>query len=229
MANFNTHINVAFVASSITGLIAYKAGMLTASEFFLCNLAGTVGGLLPDIDLNYSIPAKVGFNLASLLVAFLMMVYWAKQISIIWLLLLWVFTYAVMRWGVFRLFNHFTIHRGIVHSVPYMAILSLSLVLVSFYGMRYDAVFSWFLGLFLFFGTIIHLILDEIYSVNFLNLKVKKSFGTALKFFSFKQVWWYVGLYVLLIVMLVLAPPFHLFWQTLTDPMSCSLLKSAIL
>lgn len=229
MANFNTHINVAFVASSITGLIAYKAGMLTASEFFLCNLAGTVGGLLPDIDLNYSIPAKVGFNLASLLVAFLMMVYWAKQISIIWLLLLWVFTYAIMRWGVFGLFNHFTIHRGIVHSVPYMAILSLSLVLVSFYGMRYDAVFSWFLGLFLFFGTIIHLILDEIYSVNFLNLKVKKSFGTALKFFSFKQVGWYVGLYVLLIVMLVLAPPFHLFWQTLTDPMSWSLLKSAIL
>ena len=52
MANFNTHISVAFVASGVTGLVIYKAGMLIAPEYLMCVVAGTIGGLLPDIDLE---------------------------------------------------------------------------------------------------------------------------------------------------------------------------------
>ena len=42
MANFNTHISVAFVASGVTGLVIYKAGMLTAPEYLMCVVAGTI-------------------------------------------------------------------------------------------------------------------------------------------------------------------------------------------
>lgn len=229
MANFNTHISVAFLASGVAGLLAYKAGMVTAPQFLLCTLVGTVGGLLPDIDLDHSVPAQVGFNVASLLTAFAVVIYWSAQSSIVGLMGLWVISYVLMRWGVFKLFNHLTSHRGIVHSVPYLAIMAVILVYVSFYGMKYGAVVSWFLGLFLFFGAMVHLVLDEVYSVNVFGLRLKKSFGTALKVFSRKQLWWYVGLYALLAVMLWFAPPWRVFWSNLTDPITWMLLQESLL
>ncbi len=41
------------------------------------------------------------------------------------------------------------------------------------------------LGLFIGFGFIVHLILDEVYSVDLMNKRMKKSFGTALKLYSY--------------------------------------------
>ena len=137
MANFNTHISVAFLASSVAGLIVYKAGMLSAPEFLLCTVVGTLGGLLPDIDLDHSVPAQVGFNVISLLAAFGMVVYWVGVLSVVTLMAVWVLTYVSMRWGVFRLFNTLTSHRGIVHSVPYMFAVAMLVVYGCFYGLKY--------------------------------------------------------------------------------------------
>ena len=229
MANFNTHISVAFVASGVTGLVIYKAGMLTAPEFLWCVMTGTIGGLLPDIDLDHSVPAKVGFNVAALLSAFIMVIVFASYLSLVELGVTWGLTYFTVRYGVFNLFIQLTVHRGIVHSVPYLAIMAMGLVYASFYWLKHGAVFSWFLGAFLLFGALVHLVLDEAYSVNVLGLSVKKSFGTALKFFRVQQLWWYVGLYVILLLMIIFAPPFKLFWQTLNDPISWLILKKNFL
>jgi len=46
---------------------------------------------------------------------------------------------------------------------------------------------SWLSGLFIGFGFIVHLLLDEIYSVDLSNKRMKKSFGTALKLYSYKN------------------------------------------
>lgn len=229
MANFNTHISVAFVASGAAALVVYKAGMVSGAEYLLCVIAGTLGGLLPDIDLESSVPARIGFNVISLLVAFGMVIYWSARLSLVGLGLTWLATYLVMRWGVLQAFCRLTVHRGLVHSLPYMMLLALGLVYASFYGMKYGAVFSWFVGLFLFFGSMIHLLLDEIYSVNVFGLKLKKSFGTALKVFEPSKSGWYVGLYLGVIVLLVFAPPFKVFWQTLTDPISWLILQKNLL
>lgn len=229
MANFNTHISVAFVASGVAGLVIYKAGMLTAPEFLTCVLTGTIGGLLPDIDLDHSVPATIGFNLVSLLTAFLIVIILSGQLSLAELALTWLATYLLMRYGVFNLYSKLTVHRGIVHSIPYLAIMAMGLVYASFYGFKHGVVISWFLGLFLLFGALIHLLLDEIFSVNLLGLSVKKSFGTAFKVFDVKQTWWYVGLYALLAVMIVFAPPFKVFWHTLNDPISWFILKKNLL
>ena len=40
---------------------------------------------------------------------------------------------------------------------------------------------AWLSGGFVFLGGLIHLLLDEIYSVDLRNIKIKRSFGTALK------------------------------------------------
>jgi len=42
----------------------------------------------------------------------------------------------------------------------------------------------WLNGVFIALGFIIHLVLDELYSVDLSNARVKNSFGTALKLFS---------------------------------------------
>lgn len=65
---------------------------------------------------------------------------------------------------------------------------------------------SWLFGLFLFFGSLIHLLLDEIYSVNVFGLKVKKSFGTAIKFFERQKIWQYALLYLMIAVLFYVAP-----------------------
>ena len=55
----------------------------------------------------------------------------------------------------------------------------------------FDRVFSepahsaWLTGLFVLIGFIIHLVLDEIYSVDVEGAVIKKSFGTALKLFDY--------------------------------------------
>lgn len=229
MANFNTHISVAIIASSAAALIVYKAGILTTSEFLLCSLMGTLGGLLPDIDLDHAVPARVGFNVVAMLAGFAAVVYWVRVLSVAELVVIAGLVYAAVRWGVFGLFNRLSHHRGMVHSVPYMAILAVSLVMLMYHGLRWSATSSWLMGLFLWCGALLHLLLDEMFSVNVFGLKLKKSFGSAFKFFDFQQPAWYIGLYALLGAMLYMAPPFSVFWHTLTDPVSWLILKSALL
>lgn len=229
MANFNTHLTTAFLLSSTASLVIYKAGMVSTSEFLYCAVVGTIGGLLPDIDLDYSVPARVGFNLMSMVVAFGAVILWIGHLSVIELLVVWLISYTMMRWGVFMLFNALTVHRGIVHSVPYMAVLSLALVYISFYGFKKGTIFSWFLGVFLFFGAMVHLLLDEIYSVNIFGLKIKNSFGTAIKFFEIKNQRMYFLLYAIIVVMLFFAPPYHIFIEMLTNPETLALLEKNLL
>lgn len=229
MANFNTHLSVAFVASGMSALVLHKAGILTGAEFLLCTVVGTLGGLLPDIDLDSSVPARIGFNVLALLTAFLVVMYWTTVMSLASLMVVWLLTYVIMRYGVFNLFSSLTVHRGVVHSLPYLAIMALLLVDMSFYGLKYSAVLSWSLGVFLLAGSLIHLVLDEVYSVNVFGLKLKKSSGTAFKIFEYKRRWLYLGLYAALMVLVIFAPPFDLFWHTLTDPMTWLMLKKNLL
>jgi hypothetical protein len=54
-------------------------------------------------------------------------------------------------------------------------------------------------------GFLTHLILDEIYSIDVHGVRLKKSFGTALKFYSTRGWWPNVSTYGKLVVLLVLA------------------------
>ncbi|MGM8887925.1 metal-dependent hydrolase, partial [Psychrobacter sp. 1U2] len=70
MANFNTHLNVAFMVSGTLSLAVYKAGLVGDSGFLMCVALGTIGGLLPDLDSDHSTPIKLGFNIISFVFAF---------------------------------------------------------------------------------------------------------------------------------------------------------------
>ncbi len=118
-----------------------------------------------------------------------------------------------------------TVHRGVIHSVPYMAILGLALTYLSYDILHLPLTVSWFYGLFLFGGAMVHLALDELYSVNLSNMKMKRSSGTAMKFYQHKDKWWYLLLYVILALLVYIAPPFDAFWQQVSDPAAWAKLK----
>ncbi|WP_350562145.1 metal-dependent hydrolase [Psychrobacter sp. CAL346-MNA-CIBAN-0220] len=229
MANFNTHLNGAFAVSGILGLTIYKAGLIDDSGFLICVALGTIGGLLPDLDSDNSTPIKLGFNIASFVFAFGLVMHWRSELSLLSLLLLWLVGYGFMRYVVFRLFTSMTVHRGIIHSVPYMAILGLGLVCLNYYALHNPVNISWFYGLFLFGGAMVHLLLDEMYSVNLSGMTLKRSAGTAMKFYRHQDCWWYLLLYALLALLVFTAPPFAPLWEQLRDPTPWAQLKVGIL
>lgn len=229
MANFNTHLNVAFAASGIAALTVYKAGLIEDSSFLLCVALGTMGGLLPDLDSDNSTPIKLGFNITSFIFAFGLVMHWRDDLSLLALVALWLAGYAFMRYVVFNIFTTLTVHRGVIHSVPYMAILGLGLTCLAYFGLQLPLTASWFYGLFLFGGAMVHLALDELYSVNLMGMKMKRSSGTAMKFYQHKDKWWYLLLYVLLAALVTFAPPFDAFWQQLQDPTPWAQLKVGML
>ena len=219
MANFKTHFSVAAVASVAVSGLGFFAKLYGVGTAVFAVMVGTIGGLLPDIDLRSSRPAKKGFYFASLFLATFFSVLYASndktQEGAMYAMLLWVFVFGIFRFGVFELFSRITVHRGMVHSVPYMAVFGLILVYVAHYGLSLSAYTSWILGLFLFFGSLVHLILDEMYSVNIWNFKLKKSAGTAFKFFESDKPIQYAILYTLLGLLWIFAPSFYDTWSIL--------------
>ncbi|MGO2338978.1 MAG: metal-dependent hydrolase [Psychrobacter sp.] len=229
MANFNTHLNVAFMVSGTMSLTVYKAGLLNDSGFLVCVALGTIGGLLPDLDSDNSTPIKLGFNITSFIFAFGLVMHWRSELSLLSLMALWLAGYGFMRYVVFYVFTNMTVHRGVIHSVPYMAILGLGLTYLNYFVLQLPLTTSWFYGLFLFGGAMVHLTLDELYSVNLSNMKMKRSSGTAMKFYQHDDKWWYCLLYIILLLLLYVAPPFEPFWQQLRDPAPWAQLKVGIL
>jgi hypothetical protein len=83
---------------------------------------------------------------------------------------------------------------------------------------------AWLVGIFVFIGALIHLLLDELYSIDLEGRRLKKSFGTALKITEWRSplanllllallagCWWLVpGTPSLLLVLQRLLPLSHI-------------------
>jgi len=190
MADFKTHLTVASMSS---GLIctyfmtmnvpnAYKS----KNEVILYFILGIIGGILPDIDSEKSVPTSLFFNFLGPFCAFFV-VFSHDKYSFIELIIIWMLIFVGIKYVLLYLFTYLTSHRGIVHSVP-MGILCwflTSTILDRLFKLNNLA--SWLGGFFLFLGFLTHLILDELYSIDFVNFKLKQSFGTALKLGNFNS------------------------------------------
>ena len=184
MANFKTHISVAAALSGCLATGFLEVGIAAPKDVWLYFAMGTLGGILPDIDANNSIPGRMLFSFFAVVLAFLTLFSRANVYSIVELSILWMVTYVVVRYIIFQMFAKLTIHRGIFHSILaaiFFCFLTTNIVYY-FYGL--NALNAWISGLFVFIGYMIHLILDEMYSVDLIGAKIKKSFGTALKIIS---------------------------------------------
>jgi hypothetical protein len=184
MANFKTHVSVAAALSGVMATGFLVAGVATPKDVWLYFAMGTVGGILPDIDADHSIPGRMFFSFFALVVAFFMLFSRAGVFSIVELSLLWVVTYVVVRHVIFKLFARFSVHRGVFHSLLAAAFFGFLTTSLTYHLFRLSALGAWMSGLFVSVGYMIHLVLDEIYSVDLTGARVKRSFGTALKLIS---------------------------------------------
>ena len=70
MANFKTHLSVAAGCSGVLTTGCLAVGLATPQHVWLYFALGTLGGILPDIDANNSIPGRMLFSFFALIVAF---------------------------------------------------------------------------------------------------------------------------------------------------------------
>lgn len=187
MANFKTHTITAGIISLATASIAVNAHLIIYAEAVWLVFIGVIGGMLPDIDAGNSKPVRLLFTALATLAALLAIQIYAGHLNSLGLLMLAVVAYLLTRYGTFMLFNKLTRHRGVFHSVLAALFFTLLATCISHYWLHWHAVHAWLNGVFIGLGFIVHLLLDELYSVDLSNTKMKKSFGTALKLFSYNS------------------------------------------
>jgi hypothetical protein len=144
----------------------------------------TIGGLLPDLDSNSSVPVRELFSLAAVLVPLLL---WRRLMNAHYsdeeMFLILGGTYLGIRFGVSKVFKYLSVHRGMYHSIPAMFIAGLVVYLCYHSPSLRLRVF---LAVGVMIGYLSHLVLDELCSVDFHGAKFKlnKYAGSAVKFIS---------------------------------------------
>jgi len=187
MANFNTHVSIATAASMGAALVAANIHLIATADMPWLVFLGTLGGLLPDIDASNSRPVKLLFNVLALMGVAAALHAFKDGYAPYPLLLIVAGTYLFIRYGMFALFNALTVHRGVFHSVLAALFFALLMTCISYHFLHWDVLHAWLNGIFIAVGFIVHLLLDELYSVDLSNSRMKNSFATALKLFSYNN------------------------------------------
>ena len=206
MADFKTHLSAAGALSGMLAIGCLHTGLAEPKDALLFFAMGTVGGILPDIDSDHSIPVNILFSCLAILAAFFSVFSKIGTYSIVESILLWLAVFVVVRYLVFELFKRFTVHRGVFHSLlaaVFFCFLSATLLYDVF---ALSSVLAWLSGGFVLIGYLIHLLLDELYSVDMMGVRLKKSFGTALKPISFRYLKASVALIAATLVLYFFAP-----------------------
>jgi hypothetical protein len=187
MANFNTHLFIASAAGTGTALVAVNVHLIAYGDMPWLIFLSTLGGLLPDIDANNSRPVRLLFNVLALMGVAAVLRASNNNYAPYPLVLIAAGTYLFIRYGMFALFNSLTVHRGVFHSVLAALFFAMLMTCISFHYLHWDVLHAWLNGIFIALGFIAHLLLDELYSVDLSDSRMKNSFGTALKLFSYSN------------------------------------------
>lgn len=229
MANFNTHITYAAAGSGLLSVLCLQIDLVDQRNALLLALVGTIGGILPDIDLQRSYPSRILFSMMGLFFAFLMVFSLDNEFSIIGLWLVGIGSFLLIRFPVWYIFHHYTTHRGSTHSVVTALLCTFVTTAVSYHILGKDDLTSWLIGWFLFLGFILHLVLDEIYSVDFSNYRIKRSFGTALKLVDYNKTFKSALLIGLTFAVWFVTPDEARFWDILTSKETYQIISARFL
>ena len=184
MADYQTHLTGGVLVGTAAALLAGGLGLATVAELPFIALVGVWGGLAPDLDSDNSRPTQIMTDYATLILPTAALwripwlhAEWARAV-VAWLLLA-----ALVRWPLMWTFKRFTEHRGMFHSIPAALIFGGLAFLLA--GRRVDDVpLQTAAGISATAGYFTHLILDELWSVDFEGRRIKRSFGTALSLWS---------------------------------------------
>lgn len=177
---------VGAIASSGLAAIAVGFKGIEIQHAVGFGLAGVLGGILPDIDSDNSFAIEIVFTLLAVFLAILFVYWYIDSIAIWRVFMMGVAAFLTVRYGIRYFFERLTLHRGIFHSILAALMMGFGATVLSYYLLSMQTLNAWLTGLFVSFGYIVHLVLDEIYAVDFSNQEIKRSFGSALKLFSLK-------------------------------------------
>lgn len=187
MANFNTHFSVAAGASAVISATLLSMEVVTPEQAVIAFGLGTLGGLLPDVDSAHSTSIKVGFNVLSLLMTIMLIFVKSSSYSLIEMFIVSVIVFLGIRYAFLEFFRKISKHRGMFHSVPVALIWGIVVASMCQWFFDLNSLVSWVYGFMITWGYLVHLILDETYSVDLGNRRMKRSSGTAFKFGMFKN------------------------------------------
>lgn len=207
MAGFKTHITVSSLLGVGYGSAAYfMYGLPWPTCTLAAGLCG-VSGMLPDIDSDSSTPQRESMAFASAVVPMMLLHrfrHWGLSPES--MILAGAAVYFLIRFGAAALLRMYTVHRGMFHSIPAAIVFGeLAFLLASGDEIQLRI----FTAAAVSIGYFSHLLLDEIYSVEWAHgFHLKSSFGTAIKFFG-QGPWGNLSVYLKLILLsaLILVEP----------------------
>ncbi|MEZ5854745.1 MAG: metal-dependent hydrolase [Hyphomicrobiaceae bacterium] len=229
MANFPTHLAYGTLVSGGLATLTLAANVVGPESLIAVATAGVVGSVLPDIDLKDSRPGKaMFFGLASFF-SFVSLFLLAGKLSIAELWITAAATFAFVLYVVHAIFHRMSYHRGIFHSILAAVFFALVTAITYYFLLRRQAGVAWLAGGFMFIGYLVHLTLDEIYSVDVADRRIKASFGTALKLWDGKHPGHSIAMAVCTVAAFLLAPPTQQFVDGITSPALWTGLKERML
>lgn len=202
MADFKTHVTFSSVLGCGYAFAGMTAGIETSTSLVAGGLCG-LSGMLPDVDSDSGIPRRETMGFAAAIVPMLLVERF-QQAGLRYdeMVLAAAALYFGIRFGVSKLIGHFSVHRGMWHSIPAALIFAGLAFLIT---RTTDPELKYFKAFAVFLGVMSHLVLDEVYSVDTRGVvpKFKKSFGTAVKFYG-KNSWANFSTYAKLVVVALL-------------------------
>jgi hypothetical protein len=229
MANFPTHIAVGTVVSGLAATLTLAADVISPESLVAVTLAGVVGSVLPDIDLKDSRPSRALFAGLAVFFSFCVLFVTAPKYSIAEMWIAWLGTLVGVRYVGQKIFSKFSYHRGIWHSVVAGLFFWFLTAVIFKHMLGFHEGVAWLGGGFVFIGYMTHLILDEIYSVDVYDTRIKASFGTALKIYDSKRIGESALVAGLAVGAFMIAPPAKVFVDGVTSQQLWAGLHSRLL
>lgn len=229
MANFPTHIAIGTLASGALATLTLAANVVGPESLIAVTMAGVIGSILPDIDLKDSRPGRAMFFGLAAFFAFVALFQGAGRYSVVELWMLAAATFIFVQYVVHAIFHRLSYHRGIFHSLL-AAVFFAFLTAIAYKHLlgRHEGV-AWLAAGFMFIGYIVHLVLDEIYSVDVMDTRIKQSFGTALKFIDGKHLGHSAVMAAATAALFLVTPPTRAFTDAISAPTLWSGLQQQLL
>jgi hypothetical protein len=184
MASYRGHLAFSSLLGGAYGGVAAWHWQMDWGPVLLGAGFTALGGLLPDLDSDSSLPVREVFGLAAAATPVLL----ARRVlshgfTTEQTLVILSGVYLLVRYGARALLGRLTVHRGMFHSIPAMLIAGL-LVLFVYQGPVTQVRLYVAGGVML--GFLSHLVLDDLFTVDLLGARphLKKHAGSPLKFFS---------------------------------------------
>jgi membrane-bound metal-dependent hydrolase YbcI (DUF457 family) len=184
MAAYREHITVSGTLGIAYASAAFFALQFSLAQVMIAAILTWIAGMLPDMDSQSGKPVRELFGVTAALTPLLLLQH-ANSLGISGdrAMLFSLLLYGGVRYGGAAVLGKLTVHRGMFHSIPALVIAA-EATFLSYHSPELRVRLLMAMGVAL--GFMSHLVLDEMYSVQWdgVRIKLSKSAGSAVKFFG---------------------------------------------